>query len=160
MSVCRSVRVATLGVMLMTSTAIAAQSSVATLAVTDRTGANPTVASSGSFVAVAFSAATWTLLSARSLDGGRTFSHSIPVPGSEGEGSRGWESVAVDAAGRISVLWLDHRDLIAADGAHQHNAGANASANASANATTPMAMPPASSASSVWNSPDSRTIAR
>ncbi len=205
MSVCRSVRVATLGVMLMTSTAIAAQSSVATLAVTDRTGANPTVAASGSFVAVAFSAATissmdifmatstnggstfsapvqvnrvssearvsgeepprvalvprpgttpeivvvwtakagttWTLLSARSLDGGRTFSHSIPVPGSEGEGSRGWESVAVDAAGRISVLWLDHRDLIAADGAHQHNAGANASANASANATTPMAMP-------------------
>jgi hypothetical protein len=78
---------------------------------------------------------TWKLLSARSLDGGRTFSASAPVPGSDSEGSRGWESVAVDADGRVSVLWLDHRDLIAADGSHQHNAAAG-------NATpTPMVMP-------------------
>ena len=177
-----------IGALLLTSTTLSAQTAVATLSVPDRTGANPTVAASGAFVAVAFSAATissmdifvatsinggssfgapvqvnrvagearvsgeepprvalvprrgatpeivvvwtakagttWKLLSARSLDGGRTFSPSAPVPGSDSEGSRGWESVAVDATGRVSVLWLDHRDLIAADGAHQHNAPA------------------------------------
>jgi hypothetical protein len=184
----RFVRAAMIGALLLTSTTLSAQTAVATLSVPDRTGANPTVAASGAFVAVAFSAATissmdifvatsinggssfgapvqvnrvagearvsgeepprvalvprrgatpeivvvwtakagttWKLLSARSLDGGRTFSPSAPVPGSDSEGSRGWESVAVDATGRVSVLWLDHRDLIAADGAHQHNAPA------------------------------------
>lgn len=182
----RAVHSTILGTVLLSGTVLSAQSSVTTLAVADRTGANPTVAAHGAFVAVAFSAATissmdifvatstnggttfgapvqvnrvagearvsgeepprvalvprrgttpeivivwtakagttWKLLSARSLDGGRTFSASAPVPGSDSEGSRGWQSVAVDASGRISVLWLDHRDLIAADGAHQHNA--------------------------------------
>ncbi|WP_396202817.1 hypothetical protein, partial [Gemmatimonas sp.] len=195
----RFARVATIGALLLTSTTLPAQAAVATLSVPDRTGANPTVAANGAFVAVAFSAATissmdifvatstnggssfgapvqvnrvagearvsgeepprvalvprrgatpeivivwtakagttWKLLSARSLDGGRTYSASTPVPGSESEGSRGWESVAVDSTGRVSVLWLDHRDLIAADGSHQHNAAAG-------NATpTPMVMP-------------------
>ena len=184
----RVVRFAAIGALLLTSTTLAAQTAITTLSVPDRTGANPTVAANGAFVAVAFSAATissmdifvatstdggatfgaavqvnrvagearvsgeepprialvprrgatpeivivwtakagttWKLLSARSLDAGRTFSASAPVPGSEGDGSRGWESVAVDATGRVSVLWLDHRDLVVADGAHQHNAAA------------------------------------
>ena len=196
----RFVRAATIGALLLTGTTLPAQTSVTTLAVPDRTGANPTVAANGAFVAVAFSAATissmdifvatstdggstfgapvqvnrvagearvsgeepprialvprrgstpeivivwtakagttWKLLSARSLDGGRTFSASAPVPGSDSEGSRGWESVAVDATGRVSVLWLDHRDLIAADGAHQHSA-----ASASGAMPAPMVMP-------------------
>ena len=195
----RVVRFATIGALLITGTTLSAQTAVTTLSVADRTGANPTVAASGAFVAVAFSAATissmdifvatstdggstfgapvqvnrvagearvsgeepprvalvprrgttpeivivwtakagttWKLLSARSLDGGRTYSASAPVPGSDSEGSRGWESVAVDATGRVSVLWLDHRDLIAADGAHQH------SATASSATPAPMVMP-------------------
>jgi len=196
----RAVRFTTVGALLLTSTTLSAQTAVSTLSVPDRTGANPTVAASGAFVAVAFSAATissmdifvatstdggatfgapvqvnrvagearvsgeepprialvprrgatpeivivwtakagttWKLLSARSLDGGRTYSASAPVPGSDSEGSRGWESVAVDATGRVSVLWLDHRDLIAADGAHQHSA-----ASASGATPAPMVMP-------------------
>ncbi|WP_310572279.1 sialidase family protein [Gemmatimonas sp.] len=199
----RTVHVTLMGAVLLSSTALSAQSPIATLAVAERTGANPTVAAHGVFVAVAFSAATissmdifvatstnggttfglpvqvnrvagearvsgeepprvalvprrgttpeivivwtakagttWKLLSARSLDGGRTFSASTPVPGSDREGSRGWQSVAVDATGRISVLWLDHRDLIAADAAHQHS---TAAASGSTGATAaPMAMP-------------------
>ncbi len=61
--------------------------------------------------------ADWRVLSARSTDGGRSFGVHAQVPGSEGPGSRGWQSVAVDATGRVSVLWLDHRDLVAADSA-------------------------------------------
>ena len=196
----RVVRFAAIGALLLTSTTLAAQTAITTLSVPDRTGANPTVAANGAFVAVAFSAATissmdifvatstnggatfgapvqvnrvagearvsgeepprialvprrgatpeivivwtakagttWKLLSARSLDAGRTYSASAPVPGSDSEGSRGWESVAVDATGRVSVLWLDHRDLIAADGAHQHSAPA-----ASGATPAPMVMP-------------------
>ena len=196
----RFVRAATIGALLLTGTTLPAQTAITTLSVPDRTGANPTVAANGAFVAVAFSAATissmdifvatsinggstfgapvqvnrvagearvsgeepprialvprrgaapeivivwtakagttWKLLSARSLDGGRTYSASAPVPGSDSEGSRGWESVAVDATGRVSVLWLDHRELIAADGAHQHSAPA-----ASGATPAPMVMP-------------------
>jgi hypothetical protein len=50
------------------------------------------------------------LLSARSVDGGHTFGASTTVPGSDGPGNRGWESVAVDSTGRVLVLWLDHRE--------------------------------------------------
>ena len=196
----RALRFTTIGALLLTGTTLPAQTAVTTLSVPDRTGANPTVAANGAFVAVAFSAATissmdifvatstnggstfgapvqvnrvagearvsgeepprialvprrgtapeivivwtakagttWKLLSARSLDGGRTYSASAPVPGSDSEGSRGWESVAVDATGRVSVLWLDHRELIAADGAHQHSAAA-----ASGATPAPMVMP-------------------
>jgi hypothetical protein len=62
----------------------------------------------------------WKLLQARSTDGGRRFSPSSPVPGSVGDGTRGWQSIAVDARGRVSVLWLDHRGTVAADSAHKH----------------------------------------
>lgn len=54
--------------------------------------------------------ADWQLLTARSRDGGRTFGAQAPVPGSAAAGARGWEAIDVDARGRVSVLWLDHRD--------------------------------------------------
>lgn len=58
------------------------------------------------------------LLWARSHDGGRRFGATTEVPGSSAEGMRGWQSVAVDARGRVGVLWLDHRNLAGAHGAH------------------------------------------
>ena len=73
-----------------------------------------------------------TILTARSEDGGRTFSASALVPGGEAAGNRGWENAAPDAAGRTRVVWLDHRDMAAASGApmaHEH-AGHDATADA------------------------------
>lgn len=62
----------------------------------------------------------WQLLTARSTDGGRTFGAAAPVPGSVASGARGWEAVDVDAQGRVSVLWLDHRDAANAPMTHAH----------------------------------------
>jgi hypothetical protein len=50
------------------------------------------------------------LLMSRSTDGGQTFSASAVVPGSDGVGNRGWESIAIDRRGRLFVMWLDHRE--------------------------------------------------
>ena len=71
------------------------------------------------------------LLTARSDDGGRSFSRASPVPGSEAVGNRGWESTTTDGRGRVVTVWLDHRELARpSDGAassrppqqHQHGA--------------------------------------
>jgi hypothetical protein len=51
------------------------------------------------------------LLHARSLDGGRTFSRSALVPGTDAPGNRGWQSITVEPTGRVDVMWLDHREL-------------------------------------------------
>lgn len=69
----------------------------------------------------------WKLLTTRSIDGGKTFAAATLVPGSEGSGVRGWQSVAVDARGRVAVLWLDHRGTVAADSLHKHKMGTAAS---------------------------------
>ena len=53
------------------------------------------------------------LLTARSDDGGATFGATTVVPGADAAGGRGWESVTVDAAGKVYVMWLDHRGLVA-----------------------------------------------
>lgn len=53
----------------------------------------------------------WRVLHARSADGGVSFGSTAPVPGGDAGGSRGWQSVAVDSAGRLVVVWLDHRDF-------------------------------------------------
>jgi hypothetical protein len=63
------------------------------------------------------------IVSARSTDGGKTFSDATPIPGSVGKGNRGWESLAVDSAGRVMVLWLDHRDTPAMGAMHHHGGG-------------------------------------
>ncbi|MBC7844500.1 MAG: exo-alpha-sialidase [Gemmatimonadaceae bacterium] len=53
------------------------------------------------------------LLTARSDDGGATYSTTTVVPGSDAPGNRGWESVTVDPSGKVYVMWLDHRGLVA-----------------------------------------------
>jgi hypothetical protein len=67
------------------------------------------------------------LWSARSVDGGRTFSPSRLVPGTDAPGNRGWHAVAADGAD-VFVVWLDHRDLAegGASGGHQHGQTASA----------------------------------
>lgn len=52
------------------------------------------------------------LQSARSTDGGAHFGASKLVPGADGEGNRGWESIAADSSGRVYALWLDHRETV------------------------------------------------
>jgi|CXWL01.1.fsa_nt_gi hypothetical protein len=65
------------------------------------------------------------LLSARSTDGGKSFTPTSVMAGSDAPGSRGWESIATDRAGRTFALWLDHRKLAGTPStmAHDHAAG-------------------------------------
>ena len=79
---------------------------------------------------------TWTartpggtqLLSARSSDGGQSFTRPAALSGSEAPGNRGWQATAAGRDGHVIALWLDHRELAmpaggAMDhGAHQHGA--------------------------------------
>jgi len=51
------------------------------------------------------------LMTARSEDGGKSFSGATAVPGSEAPGNRGWESTSTDANGHVVAIWLDHREL-------------------------------------------------
>lgn len=51
------------------------------------------------------------LLSARSDDRGRSFASPTVIPGSDGSGNRGWESIATSRNGDVVALWLDHREL-------------------------------------------------
>ncbi len=66
------------------------------------------------------------LLTSRSTDGGRSFSPSVLVPGSDAPGNRGWQAIAADGYGRLHAMWLDHRELAATDtakpsgGTHNH----------------------------------------
>lgn len=53
------------------------------------------------------------LLTARSIDGGRTFTPTTPVAGTEAAGNRGWQAVAAGGDGRVFAAWLDHRDTVA-----------------------------------------------
>jgi len=76
------------------------------------------------------------ILSSRSTDGGRSFGASKPVPGSDAAGSRGWQSIGVDARGRVLVLWLDHREAAGAPGGMMHH-----DSSKSAPATTPKSDP-------------------
>ncbi len=74
-------------------------------------------------------AATGTrLLSARSVDGGRTFAVPSVVAGSDAPGNRGWESIATDRSGRTFALWLDHRKLANTASTMTHHHGASATA--------------------------------
>jgi hypothetical protein len=59
------------------------------------------------------------LLTAASSNGGRTFSASSAVSGSEAPGNRGWQAIATDGS-RPFVVWLDHRELVEQSGGHQH----------------------------------------
>ncbi len=66
------------------------------------------------------------LLVSRSKNGAKSFEASQVVPGGEGVGNRGWESVAVDAGGHVHVLWLDHRETMAAGAMHHQPSDSSA----------------------------------
>jgi hypothetical protein len=96
------------------------------VALVPRAGREPSLV----VVWTARAAAGTRLLSARSDDGGKTFTRATALPGSNAPGSRGWEATATDRDGRVVAIWLDHREL--AKGAtapmshaeHQHTAKA------------------------------------
>ncbi|HUR34119.1 MAG TPA: sialidase family protein [Vicinamibacterales bacterium] len=74
-----------------------------------------------------------TLLYSSSTDGGRTFAKSLLVPGTDAPGNRGWEAIGTGPDGRFFSVWLDHRQLAAAQqmqmaGEHRHENGAAAAA--------------------------------
>lgn len=81
------------------------------------------------------------LLQSISRDGGRSFSTSALVPGSDAPGNRGWEGLGVGPDGRFIAVWLDHRKLAqpqatAVAGEHHHEGGAMpAASNAAASST-------------------------
>jgi hypothetical protein len=90
-----------------------------------RVGGEPVI----TVVWTAKSAAGTRLVSARSGDGGRSFTPPQPVPGSDAAGNRGWQSVATTRQGEVVALWLDHRDVPARTagstsrtGKHDHHA--------------------------------------
>jgi hypothetical protein len=62
------------------------------------------------------------LRTARSEDGGRTFSPSKTIEGTDTVGNRGWQAIAPDPRGVVHAVWLDHRrhDSPSA-GTHQHD---------------------------------------
>lgn len=92
------------------------------VALKSRSGALPEIA-----VVWTTKGATGTkLLSATSTDGGRSFSRSATVPGSDAAGNRGWEGLGVGPDGRFVSVWLDHRNLAQPQqqkmaGEHQHH---------------------------------------
>lgn len=51
---------------------------------------------------------------ARSTDGGRTFSAATALQAPGAAGDRGWQASTVDAAGQLHTVWLDHRGMAAA----------------------------------------------
>ena len=97
-----------------------------TLTLVPRSGQDPSVV------------VTWTtktpggtqLLSARSNDGGQSFTRPAALPGSDGSGNRGWQATATGRDGQVMAVWLDHRELAMPAGgaapmdhaAHQHGA--------------------------------------
>jgi hypothetical protein len=65
------------------------------------------------------------LLTSRSSDGGKSFSSTRVVSGTDASGNRGWEAIGVDVEGGIHAVWLDHRRMApksdsVSDAAHHH----------------------------------------
>lgn len=61
---------------------------------------------------------------ARSRDGGRTFAAPVTLQTPGAAGDRGWQAAAMDDAGTLHAIWLDHRGLAvdkAAGGHTGHN---------------------------------------
>lgn len=71
------------------------------------------------------------LQTSTSTDGGKTFTPSALVPGTDVAGNRGWEAIGADASGAVHAVWLDHRRMAAPDAskaaaAHKHGEGGGA----------------------------------
>jgi hypothetical protein len=71
---------------------------------------------------------------ARSVDGGRTFTTVVTRQSSASPGDRGWPALSLDSRGTAHAIWLDHRGLArpAAETPHQHKHGANTDGAATA----------------------------
>lgn len=65
------------------------------------------------------------LVSARSLDGGRSYAPAVAVPDSDAAGNRGWHNVLARRDGHVFAIWLDHREMAdhAMAGAPNHEHG-------------------------------------
>jgi hypothetical protein len=64
-----------------------------------------------------------TIRLARSTDGGRTFSASSALSAPGAPGNRGWHAMSgFDAAGRVALVWLDHRDMAPVGAVPEHDA--------------------------------------
>jgi hypothetical protein len=50
---------------------------------------------------------------ARSTDGGRTFAAPVTLQAPGAAGDRGWQASAMDDAGTVHTIWLDHRGMAA-----------------------------------------------
>jgi hypothetical protein len=68
-----------------------------------------------------------TIRTARSTNGGSTFSPSRELQREDAPGDRGWPALSVDTSGRLHAIWLDHRGL-ADPGGERHVHGAARSA--------------------------------
>ncbi|MCU0647960.1 MAG: hypothetical protein MUF00_08190 [Gemmatimonadaceae bacterium] len=96
------------------------------------------------------------LLWAESADGGRRFTDARVLEASVGAGNRGWHAVAVDRAGRVQVLWLDHRDV---PPTHRHAPGHDTARTAAPTADpTARAAPSKLHAATLGDSASARVI--
>ena len=65
---------------------------------------------------------TTQIKTARSTNGGKTFGPAINLQSPGAAGDRGWQAAATDANGKLHVIWLDHRGMVAA-GEHAMHKG-------------------------------------
>ena len=94
------------------------------VALVPRTGHDPAIV----VIWTAKAAGGTRLLSARSDDGGKSFAAAARIPGSDGSGNRGWESIATTPDGGVVTVWLDHHEASSRGGGtsspahteHQH----------------------------------------
>jgi hypothetical protein len=57
---------------------------------------------------------------ARSSDGGKSFSFPVTLQSSGVRGDRGWAALAIDKSGEAHAIWLDHRGLASDDNQKAH----------------------------------------
>lgn len=76
------------------------------------------------------------LITARSDDGGATFSRPSLVRASEAPGNRGWQSLTTDRQGRVLALWLDHRETAGTSAGTGHVHGAHGAEAGTTRAST------------------------
>ena len=67
---------------------------------------------------------TTQIKTARSTDGGRTFTAARSLQAAGSAGDRGWQAAATDERGTLHAIWLDHRGMAAASSTgHQAHKG-------------------------------------
>lgn len=66
---------------------------------------------------------TTQIKTARSKDGGRTFSRGVSLQAGGAAGDRGWQALTLDARGNAHAIWLDHRGMAAPKDEHAEHKG-------------------------------------